>query len=112
MFNDRLGDLMANSTYARATISPAVEPRDLARISLFRGLEPETHARFATEVTALLVQPGEVVIEQGDLSTDVYLVLSGGLIGVLLSEAGKEIAFTEISAGSYFGELAALDSRP
>jgi CRP/FNR family cyclic AMP-dependent transcriptional regulator len=108
----QLGELMVHPTYARNGTPPAAIARDLSGISLFRGLDVNLPVRLAAETTAFKVQAGEIVVEQGDHSTDVYFVLSGGLIGVLLSEAGKEITFTDINAGSYFGELSALDGRP
>jgi CRP/FNR family cyclic AMP-dependent transcriptional regulator len=103
---------MMHPTDARNGTLPAPIASDLSRITLFRGLDKDLPVRLAAETTALTVQAGEIVIEQGDHSTDVYFVLSGGLIGILLSEAGKEITFTDINVGSYFGELSALDGRP
>ncbi|TMV67578.1 Crp/Fnr family transcriptional regulator, partial [Thioclava sp. BHET1] len=37
---------------------------------------------------------------------------SGQLLGLLLSDTGREITFAEIPTGHYFGELSALDGLP
>ena len=53
-----------------------------------------------------------MVIEQGAQSDDVFVVYSGQLLGLLLSHTGREITFSEIRPGHYFGELSALDGLP
>ena len=45
-------------------------------------------------------------------SRDVYFVISGRVRVVNHSLSGREIAFHEMDAGGYFGELAAIDGRP
>lgn len=85
---------------------------DLAGVSLFAGLSVASRRRIAGELRLLSVEAGQIVLAQGEPSRDVYVVLSGGLVGLLLSESGKEVSFSEIGAGSYFGEIAALDGRP
>ena len=84
---------------------------DLPSLSLLSGLDAATRAEFAADLQSILIQPGQIVVEQGDRSDDVYVVLSGRLLGLLLSAGGKEIAFAEIGPGQYFGELTALDGR-
>jgi CRP/FNR family cyclic AMP-dependent transcriptional regulator len=85
---------------------------DLSGVSLFAGLSVESRRRIAGELRLLSVEAGQIVVAQGDPSRDVYVVLSGGLVGLLLSESGKAVSFSEIGAGNYFGEIAALDRRP
>ncbi|MCU0826888.1 MAG: Crp/Fnr family transcriptional regulator [Tabrizicola sp.] len=86
--------------------------RHAVRFALLSDLSPQAHADFRKELSWLAVRPGQVVIEQGERSDQVYFVSSGRLLGQLVSENGREIAFTEIRAGSHFGELAALDGQP
>ncbi|MGC9368764.1 MAG: Crp/Fnr family transcriptional regulator [Paracoccaceae bacterium] len=90
--------------------APAPAP-DLPSLSLLSGLDAATRAAFAADLQPISMQPGQVVVEQGDRSDDVYVVFSGRLLGVLLSTEGKEIAFAEIGPGQYFGEITALDGR-
>ncbi|WP_322890868.1 MULTISPECIES: Crp/Fnr family transcriptional regulator [unclassified Yoonia] len=87
-------------------------PRDSVRLSLLVGLSPAVEARFHAELSTVTFRSGKVVVEQGERSDQVYFVLSGRLLGQLVSESGREIAFTEILTGSHFGEIAALDGMP
>ncbi|WP_245706501.1 Crp/Fnr family transcriptional regulator [Ruegeria marina] len=84
----------------------------LSQVSLLSGLESEQIRRFGDDLEPVTVHTGQTVVEQGETSNEMYVVLSGRLVGLLLSPNGKEVAFTEITAGRYFGELSALDNRP
>ena len=83
-----------------------------AQLALLAGLDAETVRRFAADLHPMRFAPGQIVVEQGDPSSDVYFVFSGRLLGLLMSAEGKEVAFTDIGPGRYFGEIAALDGRP
>lgn len=92
---------------------PVRPPQDAAGgLSLLIGLGPEAVAAFEADLKPLVVAPGQVVIEQGAQSDDVFVVYSGQLLGLLLSHTGREITFAEIRPGHYFGELSALDGLP
>ncbi|MCE8548371.1 Crp/Fnr family transcriptional regulator [Ruegeria pomeroyi] len=84
----------------------------LTGVSLLAGLETEVLAEFAADLELVTVYTGQTVMEQGETSTEMYVVVCGRLVGLLLSPNGKEVAFTEITSGRYFGELSALDGRP
>lgn len=88
-------------------VSGRASPEDFA---LLQPLPRETRAALWADVRDVRFSRGEIVIEQGDTGEDVYFLLSGALVGVLLSEEGKEIAFSDFRPGAFFGELAALDS--
>ncbi len=51
-------------------------------------------------------------MQHGDRTTETYFLLSGAVIGQLVAQNGREILFTEIAKGGYFGELAPLDGAP
>jgi CRP-like cAMP-binding protein len=98
---------------AHATcVVPHDDLPDLSQVSLFAGLGAQTTRRLAQDMHIISVSAGRIVVEQGELSQDVYVVLSGRLIGLMLSSTGRELAFTEIGPGNYFGEIAALDGQP
>lgn len=85
---------------------------DLPRLALLAGLDPAVSAAFCLDLAPVTARPGQVLIEQGEVSDQVYFVFSGRLLGQLVSENGREIAFAEILPGSQFGEIAALDGLP
>ncbi len=62
--------------------------------------------------TEFYIGPEGVLIEFGETTTDVYLVVSGRLRVSLLSRRGREPHFADLEAGSLFGELAAIDNQP
>jgi CRP-like cAMP-binding protein len=55
---------------------------------------------------------GEHIIDGQSAGRDVYFVVSGMVRVVNYSPSGREVAFDDIPAGNYFGELAALDGGP
>ena len=57
-------------------------------------------------------RPGDIILEAGDASSDVYLVKDGVLRVYVRSLGGHELILNEIGAGALFGEIAALDGGP
>ncbi len=55
---------------------------------------------------------GEQIIDRQSDSRDMFCVVRGTARVVVYSASGREVSFDDIDAGGYFGELAALDSRP
>jgi CRP-like cAMP-binding protein len=90
----------------------APRPNPVAHFSLLAGLSPHELASFLSELRKVRVEAGQIVIIQNEWTNQVYFVFSGRLLGQLNSENGRGISFTQISAGNYFGELAALDDSP
>ena len=80
----------------------------LAAIPLFKGAEIDL-APYETRVRCRYFQPGEVLVDFDDESTDVYFVISGDVRVLIRTRSGKEVILGEIRAGALFGELAALD---
>jgi CRP-like cAMP-binding protein len=56
-------------------------------------------------------QPGEQILDRDSDSRDVFLVVEGMVEVVNYSITGREVAFGQVKAGGYFGELAAIDGR-
>ena len=55
---------------------------------------------------------GEHIIDGQSAGRDLYFVISGAVRVVNYSASGREVAFDDIAAGQFFGELAALDGGP
>ena len=54
----------------------------------------------------------EQIIDRQSESTDLFFVINGDVRVVNYSLSGREIALEDLTAGRYFGELAALDGEP
>lgn len=89
-----------------------IHSSELAKIGLFKGLSSAELGKLVSGVAPMRVLKGQTVMEKGDMSEDVFLVLNGRLVGVLISDEGKEVAYAEFRRSAHFGELAALDHGP
>ncbi|MGS4947086.1 Crp/Fnr family transcriptional regulator [Meridianimarinicoccus sp. RP-17] len=96
----------------RTTSGRALAPTCLVSMPLFAGVDPDTLSRIAADCTEQSFDEGRIVVEQGESSRDVYMMLSGRAIGMMLTEAGRQVSFMEFGPLAYFGELAALDGSP
>lgn len=89
-----------------------IHSSELAKVGLFKDLPVADLNAMASGVAPMRLLKGHTVMDKGDLSTDVFLVLNGRLVGVLISNEGKEVAYAEFRRSAHFGELAALDHGP
>jgi CRP/FNR family cyclic AMP-dependent transcriptional regulator len=58
---------------------------------------------------AVRARRGQIVLEHGMETDDVYLVSSGRVRVELLAVGGRDVAIRDLVAGQLFGELAAID---
>lgn len=84
----------------------------LSAITLLRSLEPAARQSLEQRCRWVRFEPQDEIIGSQSASRDVYFVVSGRVRVVNHSPSGREIAFHEMEAGSYFGQLAAIDARP
>jgi CRP/FNR family transcriptional regulator, cyclic AMP receptor protein len=86
-------------------------PADLKSIPLFEGL-PEPELRALAERTVTRSYPKQaIIVNEGDESDSLYLILSGRVKVYLADEHGKELILAIKGAGQYFGEMV-LDEQP
>ena len=79
----------------------------LQGVPWFAACTDEQLARIARLAEHLHVQDGEVILREGRLGRELYIILDGT---VMVSRAGRDI--NEWGPGDYFGELAAIDEAP
>src|SRR3712207_6064960 len=77
-------------------------------VLLFKGL-PIDLAPYEARSKWRRFDPEEILVDFGELSTDVYFLLSGDVRVLMRTAAGKEVILDEMRPGELFGELAALD---
>jgi CRP-like cAMP-binding protein len=78
---------------------------------LLQGLNERALDAVTQKMEVMRVPRGKLIMMHGDMTTETYFLLSGSVIGQVVAENGREILFTEIAQGGYFGELAALDGK-
>jgi CRP/FNR family transcriptional regulator, cyclic AMP receptor protein len=84
----------------------------LLRQPMLLGADPAVTERLAHCATWRLLEPNEIALDFGDVSTEVFFVLQGSLRVQLQTPDGKELLLNELGVGDIFGELAAIDGTP
>ena len=86
--------------------------QSLSGIKLLHSLTENDLKKLEQRCNWRLVSQQEVIVDRQSESSDVYFVVSGKVRVVNFSVSGREITFDEMTAGGYFGQLAALDNQP
>ena len=86
--------------------------KNLAGIGLLEGLPEKSLNRLAERCQWHHYSAHDLIIDRASESRDLFLVVAGRVRVVNYSATGREIAFDEVEAGGFFGELAALDGLP
>ncbi len=78
---------------------------------LFKGLEESQIAHVVTRLVRVELNPGEVVISEGDVGESFYLIF-WGKVEETQRERGKQRHLDFLTEGDFFGEEALLFDRP
>jgi CRP/FNR family cyclic AMP-dependent transcriptional regulator len=84
----------------------------LENITLFSGLEAGELARLSSKAVIHSYPRNTIVINQGDISTSLHVIVSGKVRVFLSNEEGKEVILSTQGPGECFGEMALLDEGP
>ncbi|MGB0681541.1 MAG: Crp/Fnr family transcriptional regulator [Magnetovibrionaceae bacterium] len=84
----------------------------LAGVDLLRDLSPEERQDIEKAAVFRSFSAKQTVFDKDDSNRDVMFVLAGEVNITSYSITGKEISYDQISAGDFFGELAAIDGEP
>lgn len=85
---------------------------DPDQFPLLAGLEPDAKDRALSALSWRNYKAGQTILTQNDDHDDVLFLANGRLLAVYLTDEGREIIFSAMSRGDYFGELTALDGAP
>ena len=84
----------------------------LGNIPLFSGLSDEDRCTIERHAVPKSYRKNTVLIEKGDETTSLYVVVSGKVKVYVADDTGKEIVLNTQESGEHFGELALLgDTR-
>ena len=84
----------------------------LDKIPLFAGLPAKDLKAITAHAVNRTYPKSTVIINEGDVSDSLYVILSGRVKVYLSDEDGKEVILNAQGAGDYFGELALIDEAP
>jgi CRP/FNR family cyclic AMP-dependent transcriptional regulator len=85
----------------------------LDKVALFSGLSQDALEALERHSVVKRYRRSTVIVEKGDESNNLYVLLSGKIRVYLADDSGKEIVLeTAEEPGAHFGELALLLDRP
>lgn len=90
----------------------AARPFRVPFYPLFSDLKPADLEATAQLLRPRSVQPGEVIIEQGEEGRALFMLARGGLRVERTLESGEVVQLAVLGAGALFGEMALLTDSP
>ena len=88
-----------------------MKERALASMKIFGGLPADAMRRLMGRAKWRECAPGERIIERGH-GQQVYFAVDGNVRVLNFAASGRVVSFASLGPGTYFGELAAIDSQP
>lgn len=85
---------------------------DLTDIPLFRHVELSVAEAYGSQAVWMTAAPSKLILDFEDLTSDVFFILAGRVRVVVRTPGGQELILTDMAAGSFFGEMAAIDGAP
>jgi len=84
----------------------------IRRVSLFSMLTPPQAEALAGTVSKKRFKRGENLVEQGQMSNALYIVLTGRTRVVMTDSKGREVILATLMSGDYVGEMSLIDNEP
>lgn len=103
--------LRADTTLASQVTSGMAERRILKQMPLFASLSPQQLTAVANRMKTREVQAGEVIVQQGQPRSDLFVVAEG-LVDVRVTDNGRIETVGELGPGEHFGEYALFADTP
>ena len=86
-----------------AVIEPTRATPSLSELPFFRGADAAALAKVAAAARWRTVEPGHVVVDDDEPSTDIFFVAAGAVRVQLRTASGREVLLNEFGAGEFFG---------
>jgi len=77
---------------------------------LFQPLDPARRESLVELFESVVLEPGEMVVQEGQQSRRLYVVLTGA-VEVSKREAGEVLRLAELGPGQLFGEISLIKDR-
>lgn len=84
----------------------------LRHVSIFEDTCGEDLDKIASEMKRKEYRTGELIFKEGDPGDELYVVIKGVVSIFIVDSEGKEVVLSEISEGSFFGEMSIIDQSP
>lgn len=83
----------------------------LRRVPIFSALSAHQLTQLADAVTKKRVKRGELIVEQGKKSHELFVILSGRARVVMTDRRGWEVILAVLGPGDYVGEISLIDGK-
>jgi CRP-like cAMP-binding protein len=101
--------------HAQPSEDALIKPEWVSRLKQVRLLAQLSEATLERIGEACLWREfgaGMLILDYKEPSTDVYFLIQGKARVIIYSHEGTAVVFTDLTAGSTFGEIAAIDHKP
>ena len=88
-----------------------VDIETLRNLPFLEGASPDVVARLAEGVIERHFQPGQVILQEGSASRELYLIVAG-LVEVVKGHGAEEMVLATRGQGDFFGEMGLIEARP
>jgi CRP-like cAMP-binding protein len=92
--------------------TPKLTADHLAHIGLFGGLSQATLDVLASSLPTSRVEAGDLVVSEGDQSTQMFVVIAGELEVFKKGESGGDVRVAVLGPSDWFGEMSIIDVQP
>jgi CRP/FNR family transcriptional regulator, cyclic AMP receptor protein len=80
--------------------------------NLLQGVDAAVAARYRQRISQSAYEPGALVLDFDDASSDVFFIDSGSVRVIIRNASGREVILGDLRQGDVFGEMAAIDEAP
>src|SRR5687768_15985595 len=84
----------------------------IRRVPLFALLTANQAESVADSVSKRRFKRGETVVEQGEKSNTLFIILTGRVRVVTSDKRGREVILATLNPGDYVGEMSLIDNEP
>jgi len=84
----------------------------LRHVPFFRSLSDDEAHRLDKQCFWRRYEAKQQILGRGEGGTDVFFVIKGTVRAFIRASGGREVILSDVGAGDFFGELAAIDGQP
>jgi CRP-like cAMP-binding protein/phosphopantetheinyl transferase (holo-ACP synthase) len=111
---DKMASLHSNKAMTEKKLEPSeegVQKPVRSVIPLFAGFTQEEFEDFTKMMAVHTLQPGHIIVKQGDTGKSVYIIASGTVKVHTVATSGERLDLAVLSPNEFFGEISFLTGK-